>query len=201
MPQPKRFTPQKVKSTIVATSGDVSRAAQRLGCSRQTIYNYARKHECVSCAIDEARTQNGGGTHMPSPLEAPLEKGYREGELRDFFAARAGVWCKSLSLPAPKRVETEFRLGKSRIDILIKHKNTAFTIVEVKQLTNKSDLHKCRYPIPGQLYWYRDKLKAITGNSSEVNQVAAIDWEPTDRMKEMLNAVSFEIELLTSKSL
>ncbi len=49
-----KFTVKQVIKAIHATHGIKMAAARRLGCNRQTIYNYAKKYPTVQAACDEA---------------------------------------------------------------------------------------------------------------------------------------------------
>lgn len=52
-----RFTPKQVADTLNETRGMVFLAAKKLGCSDDTIYNYAKRHKAVSDALRQQRGQ------------------------------------------------------------------------------------------------------------------------------------------------
>ena len=55
MARPEAIDREELISAIWAAQGKVTVAAQRLGCTVRTIYNYANKYATVQNAIDEAR--------------------------------------------------------------------------------------------------------------------------------------------------
>lgn len=55
MARPEAIDREELISAIWAAQGKVTVAAQRLGCTVRTIYNYAEKYSTVRNAIDEAR--------------------------------------------------------------------------------------------------------------------------------------------------
>ncbi len=55
MARPEAINREELISAIWAAQGKVTVAAQRLGCTVRTIYNYANKYATVQNAIDEAR--------------------------------------------------------------------------------------------------------------------------------------------------
>jgi hypothetical protein len=50
-----KYSQKAVIEAIKSTHGLLVLAAERLGCSRQTIHNYARRYPAVQAAIDEER--------------------------------------------------------------------------------------------------------------------------------------------------
>lgn len=52
-----RYSAQEVVDAIMQTNGNLANAARMLGCSRETIYNYAKKYATVEQSISEARKQ------------------------------------------------------------------------------------------------------------------------------------------------
>lgn len=69
-----RYTVAQVIEAIDAKMGMVYLAAEALGCSHQTIYNYAKKHPTVQRAIDAKRGK------MLDTAEVALWKGIQDGE-------------------------------------------------------------------------------------------------------------------------
>lgn len=55
MARPEAIDREELISAIWAAQGKVTVAAQRLGCTVRTIYNYANKYATVQNALDEAR--------------------------------------------------------------------------------------------------------------------------------------------------
>ena len=55
MARPEAIDREELISAIWAAQGKVTVAAQRLGCTARTIYNYANKYATVQNALDEAR--------------------------------------------------------------------------------------------------------------------------------------------------
>lgn len=55
MARPEAIDREELINAIWAAQGKVTVAAQRLGCTVRTIYNYANKYATVQNAIDEAR--------------------------------------------------------------------------------------------------------------------------------------------------
>lgn len=51
-----RFKQPDVIDAIKATRGLVTLAARKLNCSRETVYNYAKRYPKVKAAIDEERS-------------------------------------------------------------------------------------------------------------------------------------------------
>ena len=52
-----RFTPKQVADTLNETRGMVFLAAKKLGCSDDTIYNYAKRYKAVGDALRQQRGQ------------------------------------------------------------------------------------------------------------------------------------------------
>ena len=52
-----RFTPKQVADTLTETRGMVILAAKKLGCSDDTIYNYAKRYKVVGDALRQQRGQ------------------------------------------------------------------------------------------------------------------------------------------------
>ena len=52
-----RFTPKQVADTLTETRGMVFLAAKKLGCSDDTIYNYAKRYKVVGDALRQQRGQ------------------------------------------------------------------------------------------------------------------------------------------------
>ena len=52
-----RFTPKQVADTLTETRGMVFLAAKKLGCSDDTIYNYAKRYKAVGDALRQQRGQ------------------------------------------------------------------------------------------------------------------------------------------------
>ena len=52
-----RFTPKQVADTLIETRGMVFLAAKKLGCSDDTIYNYAKRYKAVGDALRQQRGQ------------------------------------------------------------------------------------------------------------------------------------------------
>ena len=52
-----RFTPKQVADTLIETRGMVFLAAKKLGCSDETIYNYAKRYKAVGDALRQQRGQ------------------------------------------------------------------------------------------------------------------------------------------------
>ena len=52
-----RFTPKQVADTLAETRGMVFLAAKKLGCSDDTIYNYAKRYKVVGDALRQQRGQ------------------------------------------------------------------------------------------------------------------------------------------------
>lgn len=50
-----RLTPKRIIEALGKSKGMVSVAARQIGCSRQTIYNYAKEHPEVQDAIEDER--------------------------------------------------------------------------------------------------------------------------------------------------
>lgn len=57
MKNAQRITNQAMVEALIASKGLISLAARRLGCSRQTIYNRAKRVQKVQQAIDDAREE------------------------------------------------------------------------------------------------------------------------------------------------
>lgn len=53
--KPERYTVAQVIEAIEATKGMVTMAARRLGCTQQTVRNYALRHPTVAAALKEQR--------------------------------------------------------------------------------------------------------------------------------------------------
>ncbi len=84
-----KFKPQDVVNALNATKGMVYVAARQLGCSANTVYNYAKRYPAVQAAIDEQRGS------MLDTAELALWKAIQNGE----------GWAISLALKT---------IGKSR---------------------------------------------------------------------------------------
>ena len=56
MPTEERYTAKEMVEAIKAEDGVVSDVADRLGCSRMTVYNYRKRYKTVADALDEQRT-------------------------------------------------------------------------------------------------------------------------------------------------
>lgn len=52
-----RYTPQQIADTLNETRGMVFLAAKKLGCSDETIYNYAKRYKAVGDALRQQRGQ------------------------------------------------------------------------------------------------------------------------------------------------
>lgn len=52
-----RFTPKQVADALIETRGMVFLAAKRLGCTDDTIYNYAKRYKAVGDALRQQRGQ------------------------------------------------------------------------------------------------------------------------------------------------
>ena len=52
-----RFTPKQVADTLIETRGMVFLAAKKLGCTDDTIYNYAKRYKAVGDALRQQRGQ------------------------------------------------------------------------------------------------------------------------------------------------
>ena len=57
MANKKRYTPQQVADALNETRGMVFLAAKKLGCSDDTIYNYAKRYKAVGDALRQQRGQ------------------------------------------------------------------------------------------------------------------------------------------------
>lgn len=55
MAKPQRFTAAQVIAAVQHTRGMLTLAAERLGCSDETIYNYARRYPSIAEAIKRER--------------------------------------------------------------------------------------------------------------------------------------------------
>jgi hypothetical protein len=55
MPKPQRYTAAEVIAAIKHTRGMLTLAAERLGCSDETMYNYAKRYPSVAEAIKQQR--------------------------------------------------------------------------------------------------------------------------------------------------
>jgi len=53
--RPEAYTAAQMIEALEQTYGLVSPAARRIGCSPQTVYNYARRYTAVQDAIEEGR--------------------------------------------------------------------------------------------------------------------------------------------------
>lgn len=51
----RRYTPEEVARVLSDTGGIVSNAAARLGCTRETVYQYIRKYAKAEAALREGR--------------------------------------------------------------------------------------------------------------------------------------------------
>lgn len=51
----KRLTKESVETALRETKGMISLAAKRLGCSRETVYDYIKKYPSVATAIHDER--------------------------------------------------------------------------------------------------------------------------------------------------
>jgi len=195
------FSVGKVCAALQETSGNIARAARVLGCDASTVYRYKNRHKRVAKTLEESRGgrhPNGlHSNHLKTALETPLEDGYDEAGLRDYYAARAKDWCSELCLPEPLKVSTEPRIKDARIDLLIQHSSSA-TVVEVKsQGARQGDRGRLRYMLPGQLVWYGDLVEQTEViPTREVNLVAAIDWQPSARFRRVLGQVDPHIHIL-----
>ena len=52
-----RYTPQQIADALHETRGMVFLAAKKLGCSDETIYNYAKRYKAVGDALRQQRGQ------------------------------------------------------------------------------------------------------------------------------------------------
>ena len=50
-----KYTPEQVAEALISTNGMVFLAADKLGCTAQTVYNYAKRHKIVSEAIEHQK--------------------------------------------------------------------------------------------------------------------------------------------------
>lgn len=50
-----KFTPEQVAEAVISTNGMAFLAADKLGCSAQTIYNYANRHKIVKEAFEHQK--------------------------------------------------------------------------------------------------------------------------------------------------
>lgn len=57
MANKQRYTPQQIADTLLETRGMVFLAAKKLGCSDETIYNYAKRYKAVGDALRQQRGQ------------------------------------------------------------------------------------------------------------------------------------------------
>lgn len=55
MSHKQRYTPDQVAEAVTKSRGILTGAAQALGCSRQTVDNYVKRHKKVRDAYDNAR--------------------------------------------------------------------------------------------------------------------------------------------------
>jgi len=201
MSRSEAFSHEEVCAAIRKAGGAVTRAARLLGCTPKTIYNYKNRYERVADVLEGARRGSPpNGLHssdFKTALETPLAEGYDEAAYRDYLFARAKRWCAELDFPEPLKVTAEARLKDARIDLVVQHSASA-TVVEVKsQKARQGNWAKLRYMIPGQLLWYADLVeKTEVIPTSEVNLVAAIDWEPSARFRRMLGQVDPHIHIL-----
>ena len=53
--KPFRFKPEEVSEALVATGGNISKAAHHLNCGRQMIYEYMKRHETIRIAMQNER--------------------------------------------------------------------------------------------------------------------------------------------------
>lgn len=201
------YTPEQILAAIDETNGVIVRAARILGCTRTTIYRYAKNYESVDACIKSYRSQPKsarGTVFTPSdtpPLFAQIsEETYTEDGLRDRFSSTAPQWCRSLGLPEPEAVCPEIKLDGVRFDIVLHHANSV-TIVEVKRKRERVGA-RCEYLLPGQLLYYRRALLDSRLIETEtVNLVAAIDWEPSERFLSTLEDVYLHIHLVSTYGL
>ena len=69
-----KFTAKQIIAALKDASGMVYVAARKLGCSHQTIYNYAKRYASVQEAINEERG------HLIDTAELALKRAILDGE-------------------------------------------------------------------------------------------------------------------------
>jgi Bacterial regulatory protein, Fis family len=114
MARKQKFTAAQVIEALEASGGLQGPAAQALGCSRRTLYNYAKRYASVAEAIEEQRELNLDAAEM-SLLRAAVERG------------EAWAVCFYLKTQGKHRGYTE----KTEVEDLVKHELEAvFALLE-----------------------------------------------------------------------
>lgn len=57
MPNKEQYTVAQVEAALIATKGLLSLAAERLGCTRECVRQYTKRHEHLAQVRDEARSK------------------------------------------------------------------------------------------------------------------------------------------------
>jgi hypothetical protein len=197
------FTPEEVVDALTRAEGVVARAAQILGCSRQSVYGYRDRYEEVEkCLSHFDQDPKPSSKTARSPSESTPnspQEGYSESEVRDYLASNLGTFSTKFGDYFPEDVFVEYKAGHQRIDVFARRRGGKYSIIEVKteQSYQNPDLTKTRYVLPGQLLWYHDWLtKERCVDACDVELVAAIDWEPSPRFKRVLDSVAEDIQVL-----
>jgi hypothetical protein len=197
------FTSEEVVEALTRAEGVVARAAQILGCSRQSVYRYRDRYEEVEKCLshfDEDPKPSSKTAQAPSELDANRPQGgYSESEVRDYLASNLGTFSTKFGDYFPEDVFVEYKASRQRIDVFARRRGGKYSIIEVKteQSYQNADLTKTRYILPGQLLWYHDWLtKERCVNDCDIELVAAIDWKPSPRFRRVLDSVGKDIQVL-----
>jgi len=197
------FTSEEVVEALTRAEGVVARAAQILGCSRQSVYRYRDRYEEVERCLSNLKTgleHRSKTAQAPSGLDPSKPQGaYSESEVRDYLASNLGTFSTKFGDYFPEDVFVEYKAGHQRIDVFARRRGGKYSIIEVKteQSYQNPDLTKTRYVLPGQLLWYHDWLtKERCVDACDVELVAAIDWEPSPRFRRVLDSVAEDIQVL-----